>query len=181
MTPILSRSARLRWVWRACAASLLVASAAWAARTVYVTTRYANLRSGTASTNPIVEKLSIGQSLDVIGESGAFLQVKLANGKTGYIARSWTAGSKPSSDGVTASLGQAARSSTSGGVSYTAGARGLSSEAQAYANSMGLGDAAEAVKRMEKTKVDDAAMEAFLKAGKLGDFRPTQPDSQVTP
>jgi N-acetylmuramoyl-L-alanine amidase len=175
MTPFFSRTARLRWVWRACAASLLVASVAWAARTVYVTTRYASLRSGTASTNPVIEKLSIGQALDVIGESGAFLQVKLANGKTGYIARSWTADSKPSGDGLSASLGQAARSSTSGSVSYTAGARGLSSEAQTYATSMGLNDAAEAVKKMEKTHVDDAAVEAFLKEGKLADWREVGP------
>jgi uncharacterized protein YgiM (DUF1202 family) len=175
MTTFFKRSARMRWAWRAAAASLCIASVAWAARTVYVNTKYASLRNGKSSTNAIVEKLTLGQPLDVMAEDGAFLQVKLANGKTGFIARNWTADKKPSADGLTAQLGQAARTSTSGGVSYTAGARGLSEEAQAYATSLGLGDAAEAVKKMEKTRVDDAAVESFLQEGKLGDWREVMP------
>ncbi len=164
-----------RWIWHAAAASLVIASVAWAAHTVYVNTRYASLRNGKSSTNAVIEKLSLGQPLDVLADEGAFLQVKLANGKTGYIARSWTADQQPTADGLSAQLGQAARSSTSGGVSYTAGARGLSAEAEAFATSMGLGDAAEAVKKMEKSGVSDAAVEAFLKEGKLADWREVKP------
>ena len=175
MFKLTTRSKRTRWMWRAATASLLVASIAWAARTVYVNTRYASLRNGKSSTNAVVEKLSLGQPLDVIADEGAFLHVKLASGKTGFIARSWTADSKPSADGLTAKLGQAARTSTSGGVSYTAGARGLSEVAQAYASSTGAGEAAEAVKKMEKTGVDDAAVEAFLQEGKLADWREVKP------
>ncbi len=174
--PILFRShSRLRWVRRAAVASLAIASVAWAARTAYVNTRYASLRSGKASTDAIVEKLSLGQPLEVVSEDGAFLQVKLGSGKTGFVARSWTADQKPSADGFSAQLGQAARSSTSGAVSYTAGARGLSPEAEAYASSEGAGDAAQAVKKLEQTSATDAAVEAFLKEGKLGDWREVKP------
>lgn len=168
-------SPQTRWVWRIAAASLAVATVAWAARTAYVNTRYASLRNGKSSTNAVIEKLTLGQPLSVLAEEGAFLQVKLANGKTGYIARSWTADRQPSADGLSAQFGQAARSSSSGGVSYTAGARGLSAEAEAYATSLGLGDAAEAVKKMEQTSVDDAAVETFLRDGKLGDWREVKP------
>ncbi len=171
----LHRSNWLRWIWRLAAVSLALASVAWAARVAYVSTRYASARSGKASTDAVVEKLSLGQALDVIAEEGAFLQIRLASGKTGYVARSWTADQKPAADGFSAQLGQAARSSTSGGVSYTAGARGLSPEAEAYASTEGLGDAAEAVKNLEKSVEPDAAIEAFLQAGKLGDWREVKP------
>ena len=175
MTSFTRRASRLRWIWRVAAASLAVATVAWATRTVYVNTRYASLRNGKASTNAIVEKLSFGQPLEVVAEEGAFLRVKLANGKTGFIARNWTADKAPAADGLSASLGQAARSSTSGGVSYTAGARGLSTEALTFADSIGAGDAAEAVKHMEKSSADDAAVQAFLEDGKLGDWREVRP------
>lgn len=165
----------LRWSGRLAIASLVLASVAWAARTAYVNTKYASLRSGKTSTSPVIEKLSLGQALDVISEDGAFLQVKTPTGKSGYVARNWTADKKPGSDGLSASLGKAARTSTSGGVSYTAGARGLSTEAETFATSLGLGDAAEAVKRMEQRSADDASVEAFLRDGKLADWREVQP------
>lgn len=160
-----------RWVWRLAVASLAVASVAWAARTAYVNTRYASLRAGKTSTSPIVEKLQLGQPVEVLAEAGAFLQVKVQSGKTGFVAKAWTGDKPPATSGIATSLGQAARSSSSGGVSYTAGARGLSTEAETYAAGLGLQDAADAVKRMEKANVDDAAVDAFLQTGKLGDYR----------
>ena len=171
----LGRASRGGGLWRVAVASLLLATAAFAARTVYVSTRYANLRDGKTSASPILEKLSVGQPLDVVAEEGSFLRVRTAGGRTGYVARGWTGANPPTANGMASQLGAAARSSSAGGVTYTAGARGLADEAQTYAASLGLADSAAAVRRMEQKTASDDEMAQFLQAGKLGEWREVAP------
>lgn len=156
----------------------LGALTAWAAQTVFVTTKYASLRAGKKSTDPVVEKLTLGQSLTVTAEDGAFWKVKTPSGKTGFVARAWTGASAPGSGGMGASLGAAARGSTSGGVGYTAGARGLSQEAVEFGEKLGAQDAVAAVRKLETRKASDTAVEKFLQDGKLGDWRDAKAGGQ---
>lgn len=158
------------WLAAAVVAATLFAEPAFA-RTVFVNTRYAKVRSGTTSTSPEVAKVAHGQALEVVGEQGGFLQVRLPGGQTGWLARAWTGAEAPKKDGVLERLGQAARAGGKQDVSYTAGARGLSQEAEAYAERMGQTEAAAAVQRMESWRIADDELESFLRAGRLGEFR----------
>jgi hypothetical protein len=149
--------------------TLLMAGGALA-RTVYVSTRYAKVRDGRTSASAQVARVDFGQALDAQEEQQGFLHVKLPGGQAGWIAKLWTSEQPPPKEGLGEKLGQAARSG-GGEVTYTAGARGLADEAKTYAAGKDLGTAAAAVERLEKQKVDDAALEAFLEQGKLGDWR----------
>jgi len=167
------RRAGLRWLARAlavCAVWCAFDAAPALAKSVYVNTRYAKLRAGKTSADAEVAKLAYGQELTVVGEASGFWQVRTADGKSGWIARLWTADSLPSQSKVAESLGAAARGGSSG-VAYTAGARGLAPEAEQYATEKGdYGAAVGAVKEMEKFEIGEAKLEAFLREGKLGEF-----------
>lgn len=162
---------RPRTVALAAAVALTVLAGAALARTVYVKSRYAKVREGLASTSAIVGTVQIGQALEVVAEKPGFVQVKLAGGKTGWLSTLWTDPNPPAAESHLAKIGKAARADGKE-VSYTAGARGLSPESKAYAQDKPGGpEIAAAIERLEQVKVDDDTLDAFLKAGKLGDYR----------
>ncbi len=164
-------SAARRGLWGLALASFLVAAPAWADKTVYVNTRYAKLRDGKTSASKELVKLAYGEAVTVQADEGAFLRVSTAAKITGYLGKQWVADSLPSRNQTAEGLGEAARAGT-GGVSYTAGARGLSSEAEEYASSKAdAATAIAAVKQMEAFAISDDELDTFLKTGHLGEYR----------
>ena len=142
------------------------------AEDVYVKTRYAKLRAGTSSRDATVSNLKHGAKLTVVETKGGFLKVKTADGKEGWIARSWTTPELKSRSTFLAGLGKAARGGGSSDVSFTAGARGLSSQAEAYAADMPDAKAViESIKRLERFEITVDELDAFLQEGQLGDYR----------
>ena len=138
----------------------------------WVKSRYARLRAGTSSRDKVVSRLKHGQELTVVEKKGGFIRARLADGKVGWVSMTWLTNKKPKTGNQRLeALGAAARSDGSK-LSYTAGARGLSAQAKAYAKSrVDAKTAMEAIERLEKIKISDDALEAFLRAGKLGDYR----------
>lgn len=164
---------RVPWraLWALAIASMLFAVPAWAEKTVYVNTRYAKLRDGKTSASKELAKLNYGDAVTVQADEGAFLRVTTAAKVAGYLGKQWVTDSLPSRNQTAEGLGQAARAGT-GGVSYTAGARGLSSEAEEYATSKAdAATAIAAVKQMEVFVVPDDELDTFLKTGHLGEYR----------
>ncbi|GEM_PF-435482 len=153
-------------------AILLTAGSAFA-DDVFVKTRYAKLRAGTSSRDATVTKLKHGAKLTVIGKKGGFLNVKTADGKTGWIARSWTTKELKKRNKFLEGLGRAARGGSGGkDVSFTAGARGLSSQAHTYAKDHpDLKAVVASIEKLEKLEVTMDELDAFLVAGKLGDYK----------
>jgi hypothetical protein len=152
-------------------ATALLALPALADKTMYVNTRYAKLRDGKTSASKEVVKLAYGEAVTVRADDGSFAQVITTAKVAGFVAKQWLADNLPSRNQTAEGLGEAARAGT-GGVSYTAGARGLSSEAETYA--AGKADAATAiaaVKQMEAFVVRDDQLDAFLKTGRLGEYQ----------
>jgi len=151
--------------------ALLAASSAYA-RTVYVKSRFAKLYDGTGFKAKPIAMLKTNTELQVLGQKKNLLNVKLKDGRQGWVPKTWVGSSKRSKSSWLSSMGKAARGGDGKDVSYTAGARGLSAEAETFAaNRPGAKEAAEHVKRMEKIKISDKALAAFLDAGGLGDRR----------
>ncbi len=150
---------------------LLMASTALG-RTVYVKSRFAKLYDGTGFKAKPIAMLKTNTELEVISQKKKLLQVKLKDGRQGWVPQNWVNSTKKSKSSWLSSVGKAARGSDGKDVSYTAGARGLSAEAESFAtNRPGAKEAAAHVKRMESIKVSNAALAAFLDAGGLGDRR----------
>ncbi len=152
-------------------AVLLGATSAFA-EDVYVKTRYAKLRAGMSSSDATVGKLKHGTKLTVLEKKGGFLRVRTADGKEGWITKSWTTPKMKSRSKFLESLGAAARGGGGKDISYTAGARGLSSQAQAFAgDTPDMKSIVAAIERLEKISFDDDEIDQFLKDGKLGDYK----------
>lgn len=153
---------------------LLLVSSASFAEDVFVKTRYAKLRAGVSSSDATVGKIAHGTKLTVLETKGGFLRVKAPDGKEGWIAKSWTTGELKSRSKFLESLGAAARGGGGKDISYTAGARGLSSQAQTFAGeSPDLKVVVAAIERLEKVEITDEELDNFLMQGKLGDYRET--------
>ena len=152
-------------------ALLLLATATAQALTVYVNTRFARIRSGKTAMSPVVGQATFGQALAVLGDEGTFWRVQLPDGKLGFLAKAWAGADAPSKDGIAEQIGKSARGGQGGGVSYTAGARGLTEQAATDGNRADLATAAAAVVRMEKVKLAPDAIDKFLSDGKLGDYK----------
>ena len=171
---------RVLWAVAVCAA--LSAPVAAFAKSVFVNTRYAKLRSGKTSADAELARLAYGQELTVVTEGPGFLQVKTADGKQGWVSKQFTADVLPGRSKTAESLGAAARGGSTGGVAYTAGARGLAPEAEAYATAKGdFAAAVAAVKEMESYSVPEAQLDAFLRDGKLGEFAETKASGGIRP
>lgn len=164
------------------AAVLLLLAANATARTAYVKSRFAKLYDGSTFKARPIAMLKAGTELEVLGQDKKLLKVKLKDGRQGWLPAVWTSDKKQSKSGMLASVGKAARGSDGKHVSYTAGARGLSAEAESFAaKKPGAKKSAEDVRRLEKIAVTDDALAAFLEAGGLSDkrFFSADPDTTV--
>ncbi len=144
---------------------------AWA-ETVYVQSKTAKLRAGKTTLDKEVADLRFGDALTVLKREGQWLQVRTADGQTGWLFANKVSETKPKGDDTTlAALGKSFRQREASGVTASAGARGLDKVSEDYAIRSGIKpqDRA-AVDRMATYQLPDAEVEAFLKEGKLGEY-----------
>jgi len=140
--------------------------------TLYVTAKSAQLRSGKTSLDPVVASLKIGEALEVVKRDDRWVQVKTAKGVTGWIYSGNVSESKPTGgDNELAALGKGFRRTEASGVTASAGARGLDKASESYANRAGITQQhRDAVDRMTANKIAEDDIQAFLKAGRLGEY-----------
>jgi uncharacterized protein YgiM (DUF1202 family) len=151
---------------------LLVFAGSAVADEVYVKTRYAKLRSGTSSRDATISKVKHGAKLTVLETKGGFLRVKAPDGKEGWITKSWTTPELKSRSKFLEGLGAAARGGGNNDVSFTAGARGLSSQAASFAGNMpDLKAVVVSIEKLEKIEITVDELDKFLQEGQLGDYR----------
>jgi len=140
--------------------------------TLYVTAKSAQLRSGKTSLDPVVASPKIGEALEVVKRDDRWVQVKTAKGVTGWIYSGNVSESKPAGgDNELASLGKGFRQTEASDVTASAGARGLDKASESYANRVGITQQHRAaVDQMTANKIPDQDIQAFLKAGRLGEY-----------
>lgn len=140
--------------------------------TLYVIAKSAQLRSGKTSLDPVVAGLKLGESLEVVKRDERWLQVRTAKGIQGWIYANHVSDSKPAGGGnELAALGKGFRRTEASGVTASAGARGLDKASESYANRAGITQQhRDAVDRMTANKIPDDDIQAFLKAGRLGEY-----------
>jgi hypothetical protein len=140
--------------------------------TLYVSAKSAQLRSGKTSLDPVVASLKLGESLEVVKRDERWLQVRTAKGVQGWIYAKHVSESKPAGgDNELAALGKGFRRTEAAGVTASAGARGLDKASESYANRAGITQQhRDAVDRMTANKIADDDIQAFLKAGRLGEY-----------
>lgn len=140
--------------------------------TLYVSAKSAQIRSGKTSLDPVVASLKIGEALQVVKRDDRWVQVKTAKGVTGWIYSGNVSESKPAGgDNELAALGKGFRRTEASGVTASAGARGLDKASESYANRVGITQQhRDAVDRMTASKIPDEDIQAFLKAGRLGEY-----------
>ncbi|MEK7272495.1 MAG: SH3 domain-containing protein [Nitrospirota bacterium] len=140
--------------------------------TLYVSAKSAQLRSGKTSLDPVVANLKIGEALEVVKRDNRWVQVKTAKGVAGWIYSGNVSESKPAGgDNELAALGKGFRRTEASGVTASAGARGLDKASESYANRVGITQQhRDAVDRMTANKIAEDDIQAFLKAGRLGEY-----------
>jgi uncharacterized protein YgiM (DUF1202 family) len=126
-----------------------------------VQVRQAKLRSGPAAWSTSVGTLSYGDPLTVIGGDDPWWQVKTSKGKTGYIPTSSVSDRKI----ILSSVGYSGSARVDQSDVVLAG-KGFSKEVEkSFASSSGLDY--RKVDQVEKNKVSDSDINAFIKAGEL--------------
>ncbi len=140
--------------------------------TLYVAAKNAPLRAGKTSLDPVVTTLALGETVEVLKREDRWLQVKTANGVTGWLFDNKVSASKPASgESALAALGRNMRGADASAVTASAGARGLDQAPGVYANRSGITPQQRAaVDRMTAYKISDEEVQEFLKAGKLGEY-----------
>jgi len=144
---------------------------AWA-ETVYVQAKTAQLRAGKTSLDAVVGNVKFGESLEVVGRDGSWMEVKTSAGARGWIFANKTSTSKPSgSNDTLARLGQSMRGGDASATTASAGARGLDKASEGYANRAGVSARdREVVDRMTAYQLPDQEVEDFLREGGLGEY-----------
>ena len=143
------------------------------AETVFVQSKTAKLRSGKTSLDSVVADLKFGESLEVLGKEGNWLEVQTARGAKGWIFAGKTTPTKPAGgeDDVLAKLGKSFRRTEAEDVTASAGARGLDKVSEGYANRVGITQQhRDAIDRMAAYRISDQEVEDFLKQGRLGEY-----------
>ncbi len=142
------------------------------AETVYVQAKTAHLRSGKTSLSKIVATVRFGEPLTLLSTEGSWNKVRTARGNTGWIYANKITSTKPSrSESRLAALGKDFRRTEASPATASAGIRGLDEFSGDYARRVGMPPRHRtAVERMTNYRVTDQAVEAFLKAGRLGEY-----------
>lgn len=142
------------------------------AETVYVQAKTAQLRAGKTSLDAVVGNVKFGESLEVVGREGGWMEVKTSAGARGWIFASKTSTSRPSGGNDTlARLGQSMRGGDASATTASAGARGLDKASEGYANRAGVSARdREVVDRMTAYQIPDQEVEEFMREGGLGEY-----------
>jgi uncharacterized protein YgiM (DUF1202 family) len=145
------------------------------AETLYVKKSGTKLQAADSAKSEVIAKLSQGTPVKVIKKLKRFYQVSEPGGKKGWVFKFKLTSKAPASSaggggGLLDALGGrqkiAARESSSG-----SSIRGLSPMSEKHAKNKGISEEdIQAVKQMETFHVDEEKMEAFLKAGRLGEY-----------
>ncbi|MFH1022666.1 MAG: SH3 domain-containing protein [Planctomycetota bacterium] len=163
-----------RSVWVVAGAVLLASVAIAAAKTVYVTSSIAKVREKAVSGSPVLATPAPGDSLEVLAEEKGFLQVKLKDGRAGWISGVFVGEEKPKSE-VRDGFIQKSRTADGRETVTSGAARGLSDESKVYAKGKNKAESAAAVERMENVTVSPEALEKFQQEGKIGEYREVKP------
>jgi N-acetylmuramoyl-L-alanine amidase len=86
MSTVFQRQKLLRTILAAVCAVFLPVSAAWAVGSVQVTVENLNVRSGPSLQDPVLATLPAKSVLPVLDEQGDWLNVRLPDGRTGWVA-----------------------------------------------------------------------------------------------
>ncbi len=142
------------------------------AETVYVQAKTAQIRAGKTSLDAVVGNVKFGESLEIVGRDGSWMEVKTSAGARGWIFAGKTSTSKPSGGNDTlARLGQSMRGGDASATTASAGARGLDKASEGYANRTGVSARdREVVDRMTAYQIPDQEVEEFLREGGLGEY-----------
>ena len=149
---------------------LLVFASSAAAASLYVRANGTEMKEKPGPGGAPITKLDIGTKVEVLAKEGAWVKVSVKTAdkkeKTGYVFAQKLSEDKPDKE----RFGGTVTASASEGDSALA-LRGLSATSEKYAERQSIkpGDIA-AVKEMEKRKADPAAMDKFLREGKLGEY-----------
>ena len=151
---------------------LMLMAGVASAETVYVQAKIAQLRAGKTSLDNVVANVKFGDSLEVVGRDGSWLEVKTSSGARGWIYNNKVSTTKPSGgNDVLAKLGQSMRAGDASATTASAGARGLDKASEGYANRTGISSRdREAVDRMTAYQIPDQEVEEFLREGGLGEY-----------
>ena len=152
---------------------ILLPSSVFAA-TVYVKKNKTKITEAPSPRSKIIAVLNQGTSLQTIGRKGKFYQVKLRNGKKGWVFKFKVTTKKPAREGgdddmfallVGKRKIRANEGSTGGSI------RGLSKISERDAKSRGIRpEHIQAVKNMENFKVTSKELESFQRNGRLGEY-----------
>ncbi len=149
---------------------VFVAGVCIAAATIWVYEDSAPVREKADRFATLVAEVERGMPLEVLGEDGDWVKVKLRDGRTGWVLKDSTTTSEPATGAARLSggLDKAMRDSETDDTVRASGARGgLPYDSGRYA---GMGGDFAGVQWMERQKdqlVGSGAMEKFLKEGNL--------------
>ena len=141
--------------------------------TVYVSRDTAALRDRQSVAGSVVTQVQRGQPLHVLQQRGRWFLVSTARGARGWIYR-YKVSANPPARGANALalLGGSSSRVTLSETSSASGIRGLNPISERQARRRGRKNRdIQAVKQMEQLRVTPAALEQFLRQGKLGEFQ----------
>lgn len=151
---------------------------ALSASELWVTSPNAKLKSARSASSPTLAELPVGSRLNRLSYEKRWYKVSTRDGREGWIYRGKVSRDKPetSPDDQDESLGDLMVGLTGSSIEADAAdssrsIRGLSPEAQAYADQTGTPQAyQDALDGVLEIKAEDRELENFLKAGKIGEF-----------
>ena len=143
------------------------------AETMYAKKNGVKVTAEKSPTSKVVGKLNTGDQVQVVKKVGRKYQVKLPNGKSGWVFKFKLSSKKPAGKSSGSSLSAltgkttiAARESRSGGS-----IRGLKETTENYAKGKNIDPAhRRSVDAMEAFSVSDAELVQFQQAGRVGDY-----------
>lgn len=153
----------------------LLAGAAWAQETLWVTSAGARLKADTRATAATVAEVPVGTELTVLSSEGTWYEVSTADGARGWIYRGKVSASAPEASGtegggglfgaITGSRIEAGAADTSRSI------RGLSPETTQYAENAGTPKQYRAaLDRVLERQIPEAELERFLAEGHIGEY-----------
>ncbi len=120
----------------------------------------------------VITKLDRGVPVEVLAEDGKWLQVRLPDGRKGWVLRFKLTDKKPEEDwGVLSSMDSLFEEPTAEEASTSASIRGLSKVSEDHARRQKTKPGhIRAISEMEKFTIRENEIEEFLKEGKLGEY-----------
>ena len=143
------------------------------AETMYAKKNGVKVTAEKSPTSTVVGKLNTGDQVQVVKKVGRQYQVKLPNGKLGWVFKFKLSSKKPAGktggsllSGLTGKTTIAARESRSGGS-----IRGLKETTENYAQGKNIDPShRRSVDAMEAFRVSDGELAQFQQAGRVGDY-----------